>query len=1003
MADGQEALQASSVNQNQALRNLIEVLVWFEHTKPSSSLNLETAKVGFNVNFQRVTSEDFPQRFMNWLPQLHEHDIYTRFDSDANVLQRACAALGVTEKTADYLVEKAYLVNKARMPLQAQDFLLSLGVIHMTQRVASSSIAALIREEQRNGMWTYEDLAHGYRMLDLDPVRAIQNKSYDDDNVQAAFCNNRNYHLEEGDIVKARNAQEALRIIAKSRGDPSSLVALAEEKLSMTVAQAYKVFNASESVKDDETILSAYVMHSLDCSEDKQRLQILHEALGLLAEHLDSPKLRRVRDTGNTDPAAGPDGGNDGGGAGGWEGMGQADVPAGLNNIGNTCYLNSVLQYFFALKPLRDRVLSDGKSARERQRQVSERRVGGRTLTAYEIERSSRFVAQLCQLFETMITSPAAAVTPERDLAYLALVSARVEELEKEASMSAVMETAAGGAPPEQAAAEPLPASKQARTDESPGMDLDKKAEMKEAEAIAARRRLSLSTGTESTHDHVDDPTVKEADGADSMDAGASRQPPPLPPRPKFDSNAPTPRADRRNSLMQLGAQQDVSECLDNVLFQVEVALGETTAKVAAEEIGKLFEGRTRQTVERVSGEPSNAEEDNAAAHVKEEIFTILPVEVLEEQGRDIYDGLDGFFDAEVLPASSTKQGSLSGDKPSESSGSVRRTVTLLEPPPILQIQLQRVQFDRTRGVAYKSQAHLQAAEDLYMDRYLDAEVPVAATVSSAEDVERERQDRATKQSKAMALRTEMNALREKVALLAKEVSLDVALPAGDLLAKTAGAVGALGKLPGVSDQGEGVAADVVMDPQLAKSLHDESALVGKEVQACNHRIAELKRQTEALWDQGSNRLRYRLVSVFMHRGEAAVGHYFLNQRKVKLQGDGGFHDGVETNGNRGSEWFKYNDAAVTPVSIDDVLQDKTGATPYVLCYVRDDLMSTQNAQDTGTGAKTGLFETVRRELCGSLEAPQGRDISMDVDAGAQNDGGGLQQGMDTSANVVID
>lgn len=32
-------------------------------------------------------------------------------------------------------------------------------------------------------------------------------------------------------------------------------------------------------------------------------------------------------------------------------------TPPGLKNIGNTCYLNSLLQYFYNVKPIRDMVL----------------------------------------------------------------------------------------------------------------------------------------------------------------------------------------------------------------------------------------------------------------------------------------------------------------------------------------------------------------------------------------------------------------------------------------------------------------------------------------------------------------------------------------------------------------------------------------------------------------------------------------------------------------------
>lgn len=42
--------------------------------------------------------------------------------------------------------------------------------------------------------------------------------------------------------------------------------------------------------------------------------------------------------------------------------------------------------------------------------------------------------------------------------------------------------------------------------------------------------------------------------------------------------------------------------------------------------------------------------------------------------------------------------------------------------PPVLQIQVQRVQFDPVRKTSFKSTHHLDLKETIYLDRYMDTQ-----------------------------------------------------------------------------------------------------------------------------------------------------------------------------------------------------------------------------------------------------------------------------------------
>jgi ubiquitin carboxyl-terminal hydrolase 25 len=53
-------------------------------------------------------------------------------------------------------------------------------------------------------------------------------------------------------------------------------------------------------------------------------------------------------------------------------------APPGLKNIGNTCYLNSLLQYFYNVKPVREMVLNYGQYQLDLDdSSVDDRRTGG--------------------------------------------------------------------------------------------------------------------------------------------------------------------------------------------------------------------------------------------------------------------------------------------------------------------------------------------------------------------------------------------------------------------------------------------------------------------------------------------------------------------------------------------------------------------------------------------------------------------------------------------------
>lgn len=106
------------------------------------------------------------------------------------------------------------------------------------------------------------------------------------------------------------------------------------------------------------------------------------------------------------------------------QGLVNFSVPVGLVNIRNTCYLNSILQYFNTVIPVRNVVLNwEDYKLELTEENISNRRLGGSgsTLDKAEAFLASRFVEEMRSLFIQLQNSDASYVRPEQRLALAAL------------------------------------------------------------------------------------------------------------------------------------------------------------------------------------------------------------------------------------------------------------------------------------------------------------------------------------------------------------------------------------------------------------------------------------------------------------------------------------------------------------------------------------------------------------------------------------------------------
>lgn len=169
-------------------------------------------------------------------------------------------------------------------------------------------------------------------------------------------------------------------------------------------------------------------------------------------------------------------------------------------------------------------------------------------------------------------------------------------------------------------------------------------------------------------------------------------RPPPFPPRPK-------PEEHKMAILdeVEIGAQQDVTEVIANVLFQLQCAIKAESFDDSGEQIDqikKLFFGKQKSYTTNIQG----------LIRTKEEFISDIKVDVASGP-RDIYAALDGAYDVQEV----------------EVGGALEpQYTTISQLPPVLQVHVQRAQFDPEKKSSFKSNHHLELKETIYMDRYMD-------------------------------------------------------------------------------------------------------------------------------------------------------------------------------------------------------------------------------------------------------------------------------------------
>ncbi|GJN71506.1 hypothetical protein Purlil1_1729 [Purpureocillium lilacinum] len=726
------------------------------------------------------------------------------------------------------------------------------------------------------------------------------------------------------DPGEAVNARSMLMIIARASTDDiyqASLLMESDAKMSLDTARAILGLGGADVPWQTAAEAAKKKLENSKSSEEKE---VVLDALEAVADHTNSPTLKQaVLEMRNSSGIM-----NYGGSS---KEPADLSLPVGLHNIGNTCYLNSLLQYLFTVKPIRDVVLNyDQLRLDLTDESIKARLLGGNKM---QMDRGEAVVAQafaqeLATLFQNLQSSDQAATRPSQRLANAVLLSTHtLLHSEKSATKPEV-----GPQPP------PLPArpSPAAPTGQAPDVDMvtctvttvpdaTETASISSSRTLVdqedARSDLSFERVEPAAADQADSAVeVSESEDVKMVDnneqAGHSSQTNGDTPTNNGDvvmADAGEPETVDQKVLNALEHQsrssgtdqQDVEEVMGSIINRLQAAIRPSSvdAKTGIQ-LEKIMETFFVTTVNYTKKFDDKSYQHEISF---DRSITAFPA---PDGPCSLYDALGRNFDQQILEESR-----------------LSRYTAIKTLPPVLHVLIQR-----TQSTGRKNGNPVVIPETLYLDRYMDAPHDSPTFRRRVEDwaITDRIADLKAQIEGIDANPTYMNFLNSVVngddAANVSATLEEKVVNEGELeVAKTEETWDFDGPVEDdflLVSRTNAHSTDLpTTAPKERATPFDARATDGAVRQMMESELAQLEKVLGERLDSMRS-IPYRLHAVICHRGQLMSGHYWVWICD--------FEDRV---------WRFYNDESVQEnKDTADVLHKlSTSGEPYYLCYVRDE------------------------------------------------------------------